>query len=342
MTLGDGASAQTVLRPNHGLCTAVRKALLVRKVASEYLAQYGKHDSTASIGGSFALSDDEALALEVAMLFSVTGRQSEVGYRDDPGAYDAYKRASCAAFRTYATGKMSSTASKLPEAVIDRAYDALLNTFPSNAALKRVLERAHDLDLLRCTGAAHMSSKLAALQRDVGSAAMMRLASEAERAILVTGDRLLCSPTGGGCREEYHASDFPRCSQEPRTCLAAILSDTKPAPRTRAPTLVHGSSVLEAHGTDGVPSRFVGSSFKLLHTAQKAHWAATDWTKPHSRTAQRSFLLGDDSNESSKRESCLCVVLTEFAAQQPSLGSSNQRAIAGFQVRSPATSRHLP
>ena len=72
-----------VKRPNHGLASSLRKAALVPSVAAAYHAQYGKHASKGKLSGSF--NDAPILeAMAQAMVFSVIGRKSEVGYKDDP------------------------------------------------------------------------------------------------------------------------------------------------------------------------------------------------------------------------------------------------------------------
>ena len=53
-------------------------------------------------GDMYRFSANMVLAMQVAMLFEVCGRQSEVGWRDDAAAHNQYRAASCAAFRAMA------------------------------------------------------------------------------------------------------------------------------------------------------------------------------------------------------------------------------------------------
>ena len=57
-------------RPNHGLANALRKASLVRPVAQAYRELY-----KGGALGSFAFSEGELLAMEVALLFEVCGQE---------------------------------------------------------------------------------------------------------------------------------------------------------------------------------------------------------------------------------------------------------------------------
>ena len=81
-----------VERPNHGLANAIRKAILVLEVAAALKATSPSIDFSPSM----------LHTMQVAMLFEVTCRKSEIGFNDDPGVYMQYHDASCAAFNAYA------------------------------------------------------------------------------------------------------------------------------------------------------------------------------------------------------------------------------------------------
>ena len=186
----------TVHRPNHGLANAIRKAVLVPEVAAAYKAHY-----TGGAYGSFDFKSSQLLAMQVAMLFEVCGRENDAGFNDDPTQFMRFHAASCRAFDEYARSKGAG----IDEAARVVCLEALERMYMSPASArskpyKHVFETCHDLDLCRCYSSDKMKPKLAALARDVGQPACDALAQRAERAILATGDRLLFSPTGGSGR----------------------------------------------------------------------------------------------------------------------------------------------
>lgn len=75
-------------RPNHGIAHAIRKAMLVTRIASAY-CEANNIEKT-------KLPPDEAMQL--AMLLEVAGRRSDVGYGKYPEEYTSYKEDSCKAY----------------------------------------------------------------------------------------------------------------------------------------------------------------------------------------------------------------------------------------------------
>jgi hypothetical protein len=256
-----------VHRPNHGLANAIRKAVLVPEVAAAYKAHY-----SGGAYGSFDFNSSQLLAMQVAMLFAVCGRENDAGFNVDRDQYQRFRAASCRAFDKYARSKDAG----IDEAARAMCLEALERMYGKPASArshpyKRVFQTCHNLDLCRCFGGHVMEHKLKALARDVGQPACDTLAQRAECAILATGDRLLFSPTGGSGRG-YDRSVFPQCSHQPAVCLKAAMlqvAPSKPSP--------------PAHriGGEGIPAaghvRFIASHFKLLHTAVLTRWRITKW-----------------------------------------------------------------
>lgn len=80
-----------VHRPNHGIANAVRKALLVPYVANLHVKHY---NGTAVKGYSFdkqdfALDPQLVFTMQVAMLFEVCGRESDIGFSDDSEVWES-------------------------------------------------------------------------------------------------------------------------------------------------------------------------------------------------------------------------------------------------------------
>lgn len=277
-----------VLRPNHGLASAVRKAAYVQPVVAAYAAAH-----VAGLG-SFAFDAAQLLAMQVAMLFSVVGRASEVSYSDDVHAYNKYKEASVAAFEAY----MQTHGNGVPKGVVRATATALQEMhYGKPTAVKRVLEVSHNLDLLRCCGGADMAQKIRAIADDVGDAAAASLAALAEGAILRTGDRLLYSHSGTGTRSVYDRNAFYTCSRSAKDAWAAATADS--APPTTSLTLTPPCAGEAELG--GVPSRFLTSFYKVMHQAQMAQWRATNWTVQDNVARQRQQVLD-----------CLETLLSEY------------------------------
>lgn len=123
-----------VERPNHGLANAVRKAILVEAVVKELPPPEA--------------TSDIVLTMQVAMLFEVVGRESEVGHSDSPENYKRYRAASRQAFYDYAQETQLQG--------YENCYSAMANMFTGvgsglTAHVRDVFEICHDLDLMRCT-----------------------------------------------------------------------------------------------------------------------------------------------------------------------------------------------
>ena len=173
-------------RPNHGLANAMRKAALVRPVAKAYLDHY-----TGGAFGSFAFSEAELLAMEVALLFEVCGRETDIGFHDNPTVFRGYHEASCNAFAEYTAScaHLDPTAAAICLEGLERMY--MDPKSERSKPFKHIFETCHDLDLCRCYDPSKMTRKLEALAADVGQPECNKLARTAEAAILATGDLAL-------------------------------------------------------------------------------------------------------------------------------------------------------
>ena len=247
---------QVVHRPNHGLANALRKACLIPDVVNALRAKLG----------SFTFAPDLLQTMQVAMVFEVCGRKSDIGFSDDPDTFTRYHTASCMAFEEYtASQNFDAANTKL-------CLDALQHMYmdPKSAAavpIKTIFEVCHDLDLFRCYGANRMEEKVRKLKSMVGEEAGEHLARLAVQMIRKTGDRILFSPfadlpTGG-----YMLSIFPKCSHDAQACIDAI-SGVLPSLKLKKPgPFVQGEA----------PIRFIASRFKLMYEAQKLKWDLTEW-----------------------------------------------------------------
>ena len=192
-------------RPNHGLANAIRKATLVPAVCK---AQ------------NFDIADAPMIGMCVAMVFEVAGRESEIGFRDDPATYMRYRQKSIRAFKQYAE--------KFPwynEVLVKALENMYHEPHPDYAGkVQQVYEIVHDLELFRCSDVGEMRPKLSAIKRSVGSKAFYELVLRAENQIVATGDMLMFSMMGNQVRDDYDEQLFPRCSKDAAVCLEKISS----------------------------------------------------------------------------------------------------------------------
>ena len=64
------------------------------------------------------------LALQVATLFEVCGRESDIGFDDDQSVFMQYHKTSCEAFSAYAAGRLDGTAAAIAQEALNRMYMA--------------------------------------------------------------------------------------------------------------------------------------------------------------------------------------------------------------------------
>jgi hypothetical protein len=93
-----------VHRPNHGMADALRKAMLVPHVLEAYLTNY---ETSSYFSGEFtkdafgSMLPSEILAMQLAMIFEVAGRDSDIGFSDHPDSFQRFHRASCNAYKQF-------------------------------------------------------------------------------------------------------------------------------------------------------------------------------------------------------------------------------------------------
>eukprot|EP00041_Stephanoeca_diplocostata_P029849 m.889377 g.889377 ORF g.889377 m.889377 type:complete len:1393 (-) comp23644_c0_seq3:3364-7542(-) len=211
-----------VHRPNHGIANAVRKALLVPFVVD----LHHKHYYHTAIWGfeysndDFILAPDLVLLMQVAMLFEVCGRESDIGFADDKEEFLRYHQASCAAFAAYASS-MSPSGEHFKKclAALERMY--MTPKGKSSALIQHVFEVCHDVDLVRCHTADKMKEKRKNIADVIGKSAEIRITMATERAVCATGGRLLCAPITGNTKD-YDGALFRELSLNPCKCLATV------------------------------------------------------------------------------------------------------------------------
>ena len=192
-----------VERPNHGLASALRKAMLIPATCDAF---------------DFKPDENTLIAMMVTMVFEVVGRESEAGYNDCPKTYMRYKSKSVRAYQEYAYKQPWFTAVCV-EALENMYYEPRSE---EAGMIQQVFETVHELDLFRCYPDDKMRKKVKDIARLIGGKACYELVLRAENQIVATGDRLPFSMMWNRLTDDYNEALFPRCSTEPSFCLEQI------------------------------------------------------------------------------------------------------------------------
>lgn len=162
-----------VYRPNHGLAHTYRVMLMVAPVI-HYFAHHASDPAFKSFCRN--LGEGEREWLRVAAAFRVTGRESEVGSRQDPDLYNRYREASMNYFMAFVEKEpvyayrvegvdletLKARFAHVIRYMGNPAYEAPFNDKPAinqhedphermqRSFYHRILSFAHNLDLMRC------------------------------------------------------------------------------------------------------------------------------------------------------------------------------------------------
>ncbi|QRN04081.1 NAD-dependent ubiquitin ligase [Legionella sp. MW5194] len=242
-------NSQVVHRPNHGLAHSLRVAASVPLVV-EYFQQFAQPELRKQC---LQLSGDELKKVALCMLFSVSGRESDVAFKSNPQKYREYREQCALQFAAYAHKKMPSEEIKKYMELIRNMgnpdYLTSKHITPKKAALFHVMNLAHKLDLMRCYPLAQY--QLAVMKGHdpliIPSEGQQhhfnRLLRTVSERIEATGDRQFCRMEQGqlvSCTKDYDFPVFAEASTNPSECLKLILesdvlklaavSTTEPSP----------------------------------------------------------------------------------------------------------------
>ncbi|HAT9729511.1 TPA: hypothetical protein JBD73_04200 [Legionella pneumophila subsp. pneumophila] len=184
-------------RPNHGLSHTLRGATLVPEVLYSY-ATHSTDKKTRDMVQN--ISKDDIKRMQVAMLFSVVGRKSELGFADNPGVYGGYRKASAELFEQYAKTHYKDLFTS-PEQIAywkrlvldygNPGFHPEANK-PEQAIIAKIMRQCHCLDLLRCYFKEEFAKKVTKpLQDDLGVDAANSLVNYSKTLLEKTGDRLI-------------------------------------------------------------------------------------------------------------------------------------------------------
>ncbi|HIC7357883.1 TPA: SidE phosphodiesterase domain-containing protein [Legionella pneumophila] len=206
-------------RPNHGLSHTLRGAALVPEVLYSY-ATHSTDKKTREMVQN--LSKDDIKRMQVAMLFSVVGRKSELGFNDNKVVYGGYRQDSAKLFEQYAKTHYKDLFTS-PEQIAYWKYLVLdygNPTFqphvnkPEQVIIAKIMRQCHCLDLLRCYPKEEFAKKVTKpLQDDLGVDAANNLINYSKTLLEKTGDRLISMDTKGYNLQEHwlNNTDVSHC-----------------------------------------------------------------------------------------------------------------------------------
>ncbi|KTC96107.1 phosphatase [Legionella erythra] len=229
---------QVIQRPNHGLAHSLRVTTYIPLVV-EYFQQFAQPELKKQC---LTLHGDEIKKLSLCMLFSVSGRESDIAFKHDPQKYREYREQCAQQFAAYAHKKMPSEEIKKYMELIRNMgnpdYLKSKNMTPQKAALFHVMNLAHILDLMRCYQLPQYQSAVMKghdpliIPSSSQQHHFNRLLSTVSERIEATGDRQFCRMEQGrlvACSRNYDFPVFAEASANPRECLKRIMESDIPA-----------------------------------------------------------------------------------------------------------------
>ena len=102
---------QKLPRPNHNITNTYRVIQLIENVL-EHFASYAKEPEFREYCEQILESPHDIELLKIAAAFRVTGRESEVSFKDNPAQYTRYREASTRNLKTYLDGTRTSAEQK--------------------------------------------------------------------------------------------------------------------------------------------------------------------------------------------------------------------------------------
>lgn len=195
------------------------------------------------------LTCDDILKIQLALLFSVSGRESEIGHSENPDLYKEYKRNSANNFRIYTQAIGMPTAeiekyAQLIEYMCNPYYVAgkIAEIGPVSfeyQSLFHIMNLAHNLDLMRCSEIGPFQLGIAmAMQVNFKSLvthsteeklALQGLFKMAYEFLVITGGRLCTSFENGQLTEKgrsYQLETFSQCTASAHTALSKLSTIT--------------------------------------------------------------------------------------------------------------------
>lgn len=209
-----------IWRPNHGLAHSARGAMYAPTVIEYY--------KSVTANPAYNFSDADIEKIQIALMFRVSGRENESGYKEDKVSYAEYQKAHAQNFRAYC---QANPGVFKDDAEIEK-YAQILQTYANPAEtspLAIIFKTCHNLDLIRVRDSDELINDLAIPTQLLGDANVKQLMLYADSCIRATGSRILCdNPIIGRGPIGYEDGVFRVASANPAQCLQIIANIPKP------------------------------------------------------------------------------------------------------------------
>lgn len=234
-------AGEMIARPNHNL-TRLRVARYIEDIL-DYLRKFGQDPNLRY--SCEHLSPRIVLEMRTMLLYSITGRECDIGFTGDPNLYNRYRQASADNFRqhaleeNYPPHEVECYATLVCFLGNPEFLQTVRSSDPHSAYLLQIMDFAHKLDLMRCYGLEHYLHSVEAINKELvipsnrQEQALNDLFKMVDSSIRATGGRLMCSYVEGGMRNirvNYDPERFVWASKDPMACLRFLLN--KDAKRT--------------------------------------------------------------------------------------------------------------
>lgn len=224
-------------RPNHGLAHTLRVASYVENVV-EYFQHFSNNPNFKIFCNQ--LTSEDILDIQTALLFSVSGRECELGFSSNPDLYNHYREICAVQYENFARSKNfpEDKIAKFRELVRFLGNPGYVKDLQdeSKSFIFHIMNLAHKLDLMRCYNlssylhAINVTNELVVEHSPLQENALNELFSVVTKRTLATGDRMFCKYYQGKLTSEMNDYDhvlFFKASTKPSTCLA-LLQNRRP------------------------------------------------------------------------------------------------------------------
>lgn len=221
-----------VFRPFHNLSQTLRK---VATVQVAFLAYRLHRTTTFTMEGKTFRLEDEVEHIQLAFLFFVVGRESEISFQENPELYAHYRRTSSLRFMEYIQAYQHQfpqlkmlIASKRASLYSLIIHDAHTDTkIPFYDAIKRIFRICHRLDLPRCYTKTQYTAVNQDLVRELGitdssKSVINKLEDFARRCLEATGEQNIL------LNQSRNPRRFMICSLSRSQCLLALSQVERP------------------------------------------------------------------------------------------------------------------
>jgi len=196
----------TVQRPNHGLAHTIRVASYLPMVV-------------ATSGIDFPPED--MLKCQIALLFYVSGRESEADSFSNAKQYNSYRKASSKRYAGYSKQQGWTDTERFEEAILAPHSSAKDDTVPGLRNVRHVMLICHELDMLRCRKEEVYDDLVLTLAKRFGldhpieNSILRWWKGRAHHAVTATGDQSYK-------KDERAAKRFNSCSTSCSRCVEMI------------------------------------------------------------------------------------------------------------------------